>query len=312
MLHARYDPDEKAVLHALIELRYAAPSMGLPGFVRAASALRRFRSRLVIAQDDVDALAVCGGGGDALSVILPARGTTRRQFDDTLGNKDDKLDLEACVVLPRDRLVAFGSGSLPVREQLVVWDGAGPPRLHSAGGLYARLRTAFALDDGRLNIEGAVVSGERLLLFHRGNDGRVAAPNAVAQFDLAAVVRWLDGATQPPAVERVITVDLGDSGGVRFGFTDAVAVGADAVIVLACAEDTDSAIADGAVLGCRVGAWTAAGLRMVDVCDPSGTPSRLKLEGIESRGSGREEFDVVVDVDSAERPAQFGRLRWSW
>ena len=71
--------------------------------------------------------------------------------------------------------------------------------------------------------------------------------------------------------------------GVPFGFTDAVAIDAERVVVLACAEDSACAISDGAVLGCRVGLLDAAGLRMVDVCDATGERTLLKLEGIERR-----------------------------
>ena len=95
-------------------------------------------------------------------------------FDDTLGNKHEKLDLEACVMLPDGRLVAFGSGSLPAREQLVVWSGREPPVVVAAAALYARVRAAVPQGEARLNVEGAVVGGGACKLFHRGNDTRGA------------------------------------------------------------------------------------------------------------------------------------------
>ena len=128
-LAARFDAEGRATLHDLVPLRYASRGGdGLPEHVRAASALRRFANRLVIVQDDVNALAVRDASGAVRSVLLPAHASGRRVFDDTLGNKLDKLDLEACVTLPDGRLVAFGSGSTPQREQLVVWrDLSAPP-----------------------------------------------------------------------------------------------------------------------------------------------------------------------------------------
>jgi hypothetical protein len=55
-------------------------------------------------------------------VLLPPHASGRRVFDDTLGNKLEKLDLEACVMLPDARFVAFGSGSTTGRGSS--WCGA--------------------------------------------------------------------------------------------------------------------------------------------------------------------------------------------
>jgi hypothetical protein len=49
-------------------------------------------------------------------LLLPQGEGGRRQFDDRLGNKAAKLDLEAGVVLPDGRFVALGSGSTARRE----------------------------------------------------------------------------------------------------------------------------------------------------------------------------------------------------
>ena len=98
-------------------------------------------------------------------------------------------------------------------------------------------------------------------------------------------------------VASVTTVDLGAVHGVPFGFTDAVALDDERIVVLACAEDSASAISDGAVLGCRVGLLDDAGLTTADVHDATGSPTLLKLEGIERRPGSSTEFDVAVDVD---------------
>ena len=66
----------------------------------------------MILQDDVSALAVLDPGtGSTQPILLPAGPDGARVFDDARGNKKFKMDLEACVVLPDERLVAFGSGS---------------------------------------------------------------------------------------------------------------------------------------------------------------------------------------------------------
>jgi hypothetical protein len=314
-LTARFDARRAATLDELVTLRYERPADGLPAHVRAASALRRLENRLVIVQDDVRALAVRDESGAVRPVLLPPHASGARVFDDPKRNKREKLDLEACVVLPDGRLIAFGSGSTPLREQLFVWNGSEPPVAVEAASFYEALRAAITQRGERLNVEGAVVSGPSVKLFHRGNDTRAAgvvAMNAIAELDTVAFASWLDGRAPPPRVTRLTTVDLGAERGVSFGFTDAVAVADDRVVVLACAEDSASALADGPVLGCRVGLLAGDMLTMVDVHDTSGRPTTLKLEGIERRPGFDFEFDVAVDVDRPSAPAMLGRLVWEW
>jgi hypothetical protein len=160
-----------------------------------------------------------------------------------------------------------------------------------------------------------VIVGSRVLLFHRGNDRRRGASiptNTIAELDLQAFVRWLDGAAPVPSVVNLTDVDLGAVGDVPFGFTDAAAIDAERVVVLACAEDSSSALTDGAVLGARVGLLDEHGVRLVGIHGSGGAGTHLKLEGIERRPGTDCEFDVVVDVDSAVVPAQLGRLVWDW
>jgi hypothetical protein len=310
-LVARFDAQRAATLDELVPLTYERAVDGLPPHVRSASALRRFDGRLVIVQDDVNAFAVRDGSDVVRAVVLPPHASGRRVFDDTLGNKHEKLDLEACVTLPDGRLVAFGSGSLPARERLVVWDGRRPPTVIAMSSLYGDLRAAVTQGDARLNVEGAAVSGDTLKLFHRGNDLR-GAQNAVAEIELEGFERCLRGDTERPRIACVTSIELGADHGVPFGFTDAVALDAERIIVLACAEDSASAISDGDVLGCRIGLLDEQGLRMTDVCDKEGKRTTLKLEGIERRSGSSTDFDVVVDVDRPSAPALLGRLVWDW
>jgi hypothetical protein len=74
---------------------------GLVAHVRAASALRRLGDRLVVVQDDVNALAVLDTSTATLTpVLLPPGHESARVFDDLRGNKAWKMDLEACAALP--------------------------------------------------------------------------------------------------------------------------------------------------------------------------------------------------------------------
>ena len=316
-LTATYSNGLTAMLGVPRPLRYdrgADPGSDLPAHVRAASAIRRHGSRLVILQDDVNALAILDPSTSLTqSLLLPAGPDGARVFDDTRGTKKLKLDLEASVVLPDGRLVALGSGSSRHRERLVTISAAAgaPVQLSSGAELYAGLRVHADARAARLNIEGAVVQGDWLRLLQRGNGKRGRAPwNAVLDVSLAKFIGWLDGRNDMPPVRRILELDLGAIGGVPFGFTDAAVAADGRLAFLACAEDSADVVSDGPVLGCRFG-WLDIddqGAVMTTVVDADGEPTGLKLEGIESRENGGAVFDVVADMDRADEPAQIAEL----
>jgi hypothetical protein len=285
----------------------------LPPHVRSASAIRRFGRHLVIVQDDVNALAVRDQDGEVFPLMLPRGPGGRRMFDDVIGNKADKMDLEACVLLPDERLVAFGSGASASRCKVAVASRREAPSVREASDLYRSLRAEPAFAGSELNIEGALVVGERLLLFQRGNGvrGRTGDPvNAVGALDLEAFVAWLDGCGSVPPLADVTRCDLGRIGGAVLGFTDAAARADGRIAVIACAEDSPDALSDGPVLGCRFGFFDPVGdLRMADIEGTCWGGARIKLEGIEGRHARPGEYDVVADLDEPSRPSLLGCLR---
>lgn len=292
----------------------AHPLEDLPAHVRAASSIRRQGHRLVILQDDVSALAVLDPAtGSTQPILLPAGPNGARVFDDERGNKIFKLDLEACIVLPDGRLVALGSGSSPHREKVVTVAATTGAMAQQISGrdLYASLRNHADQRGARLNIEGAVVQGHWLRLLQRGNGKRGFEPwNAILDVSLHKFVGWLDGRNAVPPVRRIFEVHLGDVAGVPFGFTDAAVTDDGRVAFLACAEDTEDALIDGPVMGCRFG-WLDADDRavvMTDIVEGDGQPTRLKLEGIETRAGNGTVFDVVADMDRGDQPGQIAEL----
>ncbi len=316
-LHATLSSSLAATLGTPRPLLYdhgAHPLEDLPAHVRAASSIRLQGNRLVILQDDVNALAVLDPAtGSTYPILLPAGPEGARVFDDERGNKKLKLDLEACIVLPDGRLVAFGSGSSPQREKIVmVAPGKGAMAQQWSGeDLYAGLRVHSGARGARLNIEGAVVQGGWLRLLQRGNGKRGFEPwNAILDVALDRFLGWLDGRHPFPPVRRIFEVHLGDLDGVPFGFTDAAVTDDGRVAFLACAEDTEDALIDGPVMGCRFG-WLDAENQVVvmtPVVESDGQPTRLKLEGIEVRTGGGTVFDVVADMDRGDVPAQIVEL----
>lgn len=300
-------------------LRFAGAdeARDLPGHVRAGSALRRWGERLVVVQDDVNALALLDErAGTVAPLVLPAGAGGRRQFSERRGNKAAKMDLEACAVLPDGRLLAIGSGSTPARGHMVVVDTEHHVRVVDAAPLFEQLRARRDFAGSELNLEGAVVVGDRLRLFQRGNgavvDGHAAA-NAVGDLELGAFLRWLDHGDSSPRLLSVQRFDLGEVGGVPFGFTDATALPDGRVVFLAGAEASPDSYRDGDVLGARVGLVDGDRVVLAEILDVTGRPTSLKLEGVDFVGvtpAGGIELVVVADMDDPELPAVMASLHW--
>jgi hypothetical protein len=311
---AAVDPDLVAVLHDLTPLVYShgpVPDQDVPAYVRAASAVRRSGDRLVIVQDEVNVLVVHRDALETKAVLLPAGKGGRRTFGGGGGDKRAKMDLEACAMLPDGRLVAFGSGSTGDREMLVVLSGLDAVRVVDGRALYARLRAERAFSGSELNVEGALVVGDVLRLFQRGN-GRMAPGleplNATCDLLLSAFMAWLDAASRVPEMLSVTQYDLGQVEHVRLTFADAALMPDERIAFLACAEASPDTYRDGEVLGCRFGIIDGDDVRVGPIVDPDGRLCSLKLEGIETRPGPAVSFDVVADMDRPDELALLGRL----
>ncbi len=310
-LEVRPDPALTARLVRCTPLHYSAgPDAGedRPAVVRAGSALRFLGGKLAVVQDDACFLAMVGEDA-VVPLPLPRGAGGRRRFESRLGNKAEKLDLEAAIVLggpSGERIVAFGSGSTDRRERIVVAGEDGAVRIVDGSSLYAMLRANEAFAGSELNVEGAIATGDRLALFQRANGApaRGLAPtNAVMELRLDAFVAWLDGFGSLPEPLDVTRYDLGDVDGVRFGFTDAAPLGDGRAMFVAGAERSPNTYDDGEVVGCRVGVLEAGGGRCTDLLDASGAPSRLKVEGITLASDGARRIFAVTDQDSPDEPA---------
>jgi hypothetical protein len=316
---ARLDPALAVRVVSVRELRYtaaAAPDDDRPLHVRAASGLAVVPGpaggRLAVIQDDASflAFAAIAPAGEVSAIALPRGPGGRRRFEVALGNKRDKLDLEACVAADGE-LWAFGSGSSPAREQLAIV-GAGAAAadvtaavcLIDAAPLYASLRAAVG---GALNLEGAALVADELWLLHRGNTGPADPGPAIARLPRAAFARWLSAGGPPPPLTSLTRFDLGAIRGVRLGFTDAAALapaapsGAGRVLYLACAEASPDAIDDGAILGSQLGVIDAAGVRAAPLCHGD---RPLKAEGLALDPRDPRHAWIAIDPDDPDRPAE--------
>jgi hypothetical protein len=296
-----------------------------PAHVRAGSGLAWVGGRLAAIMDDANFVALIDplAPHAAAAVALPPGESGHRQFGDSRGTKHLKLDLEACVATPDvdPLLVAFGSGSLPAREQVVIVEGlaAGTPRatlLHRPA-LYRTLREARGFAGSELNIEGAVLldlpEGRTLRLFGRGNGaarGAVVPLNAACDLDWDELMRHLrDPDNPPPSPRRITDYALGLLGGVPLGFTDAAQCGG-TVLFTAAAEASPDAVRDGEVSGSAIGIIGADdGVRWAAIVDEHGAVLREKAEGLAVADADAGELWVLLDADDEDRASELCRVR---
>jgi hypothetical protein len=256
--------------------------------VRAASGLAPFGNRIGLIQDDTRALIWLDASGSVMAETPLNEDGSIEHFDEILGNKHRKDDLEAAVSFTHAGdayWLALGSGSTPARDRAVLLNDQSF-RWLSLSTWYQALRSRQDFCAGALNIEAAFVYQQRFFLVQRGN-GRQKNVNAIAEFALDEVCAFLQGSIAAPNVARVTPVQLGaiaDAGGnpVRWSFADACVIGS-RIWFLLSAEDSPDAVADGPVLGTALAYCDDlhfADLNIGSIHDLNQQPVCLKLEGL--------------------------------
>jgi hypothetical protein len=308
MKTARLDPKLTARVVGRRALRYDAAWSERVGasWVRAGSALARFGKRLLVVQDDALWLAWWDDDGALCGQAMPADASGRRLFDD----KRAKPDFEAATVLG-DSLFVFGSGSLPSRERIAVVSQAGDARILHAASLYARLRSEASFAGRQLNVEGALVEGNRLVLYTRGNAAALATGDgfdASVELDVDDFARYCAAPehTPAPALFAVTQYRLGQIDGVRLTLTDA-ALRDGARYDVAAAEASPDAIADGEVRGTSFGILDDDPRYALIVAE-DGRLLRDKVEGLVP-DSAPDRWLLITDPDDASRPAELLTLQ---
>lgn len=301
-----------------VALHYVGgPSEALdrPAYVRAASGLTWVGHRVAVVSDDASFIGLVDPAlGSTQPITIPHSPAQRRQFDTRRGNKADKLDLE-CLIAVGGCLIAFGSDSgLAVRRQIVVLDDeTAEPRVVALPRLYQALRQPV-LGSGVLNLEGAAVSGDTLVLGNRGGDVvDDAAPtiDAVTRIPVTSLLRLIDdpqGAPLPPIEWQPLR--LGHLATTSLHLTELEAVGDDLAFA-ATAEVTTSAYDDGDVTGSVVG-WirgepSGYQVEWCRVIDEHDAPLVAKLEGLVFDASTGHML-AAVDADDPARPSELLEL----
>ncbi|UXI70194.1 DUF6929 family protein [Tahibacter amnicola] len=278
-----------------------APYPGRPAHLSAASGLVRVGNFHYVVADDENHIGVFplsdGFSGELLRVFpgeLPDAAKERKPV---------KPDLEALLHLPMlGALLAVPSGSKPHRRRGVMLaleeSGAiaSPPCAIDFTGLYAGLDVQFP----KLNIEGAVILGDRLVLLHRGN--KKNSRNACIHFDLSAALSSLTSTSAPTRIDPVAIhwFDLGTIGDIPLCFTDAAALPDGGFLFTAVAENTKDNYEDGSCAGAGIGCISGDGeLRWLRALDPC-----HKVEGISAEVNGNSvRVLLVTDADDPATPA---------
>lgn len=254
--------------------------------VRAGSALVSWQGRLLAVQDDALAAVWIDPANCVLEPLVFAGAGERLR-------KKEKPDFEAALVTDDGMLYVLGSGASPQRRRIArvnLRQASSSPELLDASALY----DAAAQVLGELpNIEGALLKGDSLWLFHRG----VRGGSMLVEMQSAA----LDG--QPCSVLSHRRCDLGSVGAVALGFTDAIRFDAERMLYLAAAENTTDAIADGEIVGAAIGIISDDAARYAPLLERDGRPSRRKVEGVVLNADRRSGW-LLTDPDDPDQPAE--------
>lgn len=272
----------------------------------AASGLVKAGNYLYVVTDDENFLAVFradGAGEGRLVRLFPGELPLAPK-----ARKASKPDLEAlalvppCRAYPSGALLAVPSGSRPNRRtgSILALDAAGGPAGAPRPVDFSRLFLALEERMPELNIEGAVVSADALVLLQRGS--RKQPPNACIHVPLAAIGDALAGSGAPGASAAITMhlVDLGRISGALLSFTDGAALGDGRILFTAVAEDAADSYQDGACAGSAIGILGADG--RVQYLEQLDHP--YKIEGVHAEPDGDSiRLLLVTDADDASVPS---------
>lgn len=272
----------------------------------AASGLVSVGDWLYVIADDENHLGVFNRRLDqpgTLKALLPGQLAI-----DYEKRKEEKPDFEVLVSIPPSALhpygalLALGSGSKKNRHHGALIDLGSQEELQQIDLInlekfYALLRE----DMEKINLEGAVIQGEDLLLFHRGNKKNKV--NAIIRLPFDEFYKSTvhsDKKSLASLKPRIQAYELGAIANIPLCFTDATSLPDGSILFTATAENTDDAYLDGTCLGSSIGIIDSQGV-LAEIIPVNKT---VKIEGIEANvNAGKVELLLVTDADDAAVPA---------
>lgn len=254
---------------------------------------------------DGDTLTVVADDGMMLSRYSTTGvplGTTRlfegELPEDPRARKRVKPDLEALARLPDGSLLALGSGSKRGRSRgaRIVGDVVTVVDC-------APLFDALSRSTTRLNIEGAVVLGDHLVLLTRRTGKK--GDNRMIRLRLGDTLAALQSPTPrltDALVDDVVAVDLGEIDGTPLGLTDGAPLDDTTILFSAAAETTDDPVFDGPVAAAVLGVLDRDGR----VLARYRVVPTLKIEGVAIADDGW--IYAVADADDPRVPSPLLRV----
>lgn len=262
--------------------------------ISAASGLVHIGHTLCVIADDEHHLALFNADDDLpgrLIRLLPGKLPRKKKK-----RKAVKPDFEILFALPAsghdesERLCALGSGSTPERMRgALISPETGDVMLVDLRPLYDLVAPLVT----EMNLEGAVVRGDRLLLFNRGN---MTSPET-SIFETALALITENETVEIRLVKR-LALPLID--GVPLTITDACLLDDGHLLLSTVAEVTDDSYADGAILGSAIVLLNAdCEVMAVEPLVPT-----VKIEGISARRTAKTiELLCVSDADDPDTPS---------
>lgn len=223
--------------------------------------------------------------------------------------KPVKPDFEAVAVLPQEGdtvLVIFGSGSKPPQRDVLIVatpgeDGTAHPFSEK---FYRWFRAAAQLDAQGLNLEGAALWEEKLILLNRNN-------NTMYRIPLAGFQDFLTTGDTDALRAEAQTYDLPDIEGHRATFSGAASLKDTQLLLFsASVEVTDNSIDDGKILGSFVGmldlsSGPDSAVPCARLVYADGSPFTGKLEALEGRQQENGKLRVVGITDNDDGTTQW-------
>lgn len=273
----------------------------------AASGLVQVADRLYVVADDENHLGIFLRDGTEHGELLELfSGDLPLEHEE---RKAVKPDLEVLTFIPASKkyphgaLLALGSGSKEARCQGVIialneqGEVSDAERI-ALDGLYQLLKKEI----GKINIEGAVVVEDDIILFQRGNKKNKL--NATLRIPLKYFYQSVFGDDKKPKDKLELNVtpyELGEISGIPLCFTDATALPDGSIIFTAAAENTTDAYVDGQCMGSIIGVINKRG----DLHSTLAVDKIVKAEGVEAQLIDNcIHLLLVTDADDASAPAQ--------
>ena len=256
------------------------------GHISAASGLVMIGEKFYVVCDDEQSLAV-------FSSDTKRRAETVKLFEGVLPldpseRKKEKRDIESLFLMD-DCLYAVPSGSTAQRNTGAVIN-VNTQVVRPLDFTFLFEVCAKTIEE--LNVEGAVIYQNDILLFQRGNGAK--RQNAIIVLDRAVFAG--QSQVNSACLKEIINVALGQLNGLPLSFTDAAVIH-DRIFFLAVCEASASTYEDGEVSGSVIGELSRSGIVLsLDQLNLKGKPEGLHIED--------KSVYIVTDDDNALIPAR--------